>query len=79
MTPVLAPCSQLQMDVAPRLIRVERMDKNKIDFFIQDLSAGIVFGSIFQTSEAAERVEYFFRKSSRFQTSSFETTEFQGG
>ena len=47
------------MDVAPRLLRVERMNKNKIDFFIQDLSAGIVSGSIFQTSEAAERFEYF--------------------
>ena len=50
------------MDGSPRLISVERMDKNKNVFFIQDLSAGIVFGSIFQTSEAAERFEFFFCK-----------------
>ena len=41
------------------------MDKNKNVFFIQDLSAGIVFGSIFQTSEAAEKVECFFLQNLR--------------
>ena len=61
MTPVLAPRSKLQMDGSPRLIRVERMDLFKNHFFIQDLSAGIVFGSIFQTSEAAERFELFLQ------------------
>ena len=48
------------MALALRLIRVERMDLLKNHFFIQDLSAGIVFGQIFQTSEAAERFEPFF-------------------
>ena len=71
MIPVLAPRIQLQMDVAPRLLRVERMDLLKSYFFIQDLSAGIVFGSIFQTSEAAERFEPFF-----LQKVSFSNLEF---
>ena len=60
MTPVLAPCLQLQMDGSPRLIRVERMDLFNNHFFMQDLSAGIVFGSIFRTSEAAEIYEPLF-------------------
>ena len=62
MTHVLAACIQLQMAVAPRLIRVERMDLFMNDFSMHVLSAGIVFGSIFQTSEAAERLEFFFQK-----------------